>query len=195
MPDPEISKLRRLSLGLGLIVLLWAAAGVTLDATPSIQTFGLPLRISRPDLFPACLAVLAVIAALRYYYYGLMLGTSPYRRRRDLLDGLAPAKGRRPTHMYWGHTSFESTPWRSEFDKQESLAANLVQSFPKFARARVIAAVTSDSFFGDDGESHRSYAVVVTIPIRCRLAALLEDLDYTAPVWFPALAVVFLLLK
>jgi hypothetical protein len=53
----------------------------------------------------------------------------------------------------------------------------------------------SDQFFDDKGELHNSFAVAVTIPVRCRLAALMEDLDYTSPVWIPVFAVAFLLLR
>lgn len=184
MPDPEISRLRRFCLGLALVVLTWGLAGVSLDPDAHIQPFGLPFRISRPDLLPLGLALGALYAMARYYYYALMLGPSPYRRRRDLLNHLVPEGGKRPVPTYWGHTSFHSTPWHHDHDRVEHIAKDLANAFPKFARARVLAEVAGAQSVDDEGEVYTTYAVAVTIPVRCRLAALFEDIDYTSPVWF-----------
>jgi hypothetical protein len=189
--DPgELWRLRRFSLGVGLVLLTWSLAGVTIGAEPRIAPLGLPLQIARPDLVPVGLALAAVYGTARYFYYALSFGPSPYRVRRELLDQLRyETPGRLGAYpipaTYLGATEFSSTPSWSEREKVEQLAADLRAAFPKFARARVQAEIETSTSFDEDGDQHPSYSVKVSIPLRCRIAAVLEDIDYTAPVWFP----------
>ena len=74
------------------------------------------------------------------------------------------------------------------------LAAELQEAFPKFAKARVKAEVIQSPSTDDNGEVHWSFAAKVTIPIRCRVGALIEDLDYTLPIWLNVAALGALLL-
>jgi hypothetical protein len=46
-----------------------------------------------------------------------------------------------------------------------------------------------------DGDEYISWHVMVTIPLRCRLAALFQDLDHSAPVWFPLMSAAFYALR
>src|SRR5687768_10077766 len=90
----ELWRLRRFSLGTGLVLLTWSLAGIALSPEPRITPFGLPLVVARPALIPVGLALAAAYGALRYFYYALSLGPSPFRVRRDLLDKL---RGRSPS--------------------------------------------------------------------------------------------------
>lgn len=194
----ELWRLRRFSLGAGLVLFTWSLAGIALSPEPRITPFGLPLLIAEPRLLPVGLALAAAYGAVRYFYYAISLGPSPFRVRRDLLDRL---RGRSPTQSisrferprtYLNRlTKLAATPWTSDYMEMEQLAAEFRAAFPKFALARVQAKVKGDTLFDDDGDEHRVYSLDVTIPMRCQLAAMLQDIDYTAPVWFPIASIVY----
>jgi hypothetical protein len=59
----------------------------------------------------------------------------------------------------------------------------LNELFPAFAGARVMTRWNYES-----PVPPMQVRLFVVIPKRCRLAALLEDVDYSAPVWFNILA-------
>lgn len=59
----------------------------------------------------------------------------------------------------------------------------LEELFPAFAGARIMTRWNYES-----PEPPMQVRLFVVIPNRCRLAALLEDVDYSAPVWFNLLA-------
>lgn len=189
----ELERLRRFSLSMALILLTLAIAGVTLEPGARISPLGFPLQLARPDLLPIGIAVAAFYGMIRFLYYGVMLGTSPYRKRRDILDSLY-AEGKGPgknVRSYFGPTRFTTTPRHWDRDRVERQAAEIPNSFPKFAGARVSVTVVSDTVADEAGDPLPSHAVELEIPVRCRLAALFQDLDYTAPVWVPLLALLF----
>ncbi|MFC1627534.1 hypothetical protein ACFL3H_00300 [Gemmatimonadota bacterium] len=177
---------------MGLIVLIWALAGVSLDTTSPMTTLGVPYRLDRPDVIPIGLIIAALYGVFRYYYYAMMLGLSPYRIRRDILDELWSKEDKKPgiAHTYWGPVEFTSSHSYSDRSKVDPLAQRIEISFPKFARARVLASVEGEeSFAPPDGDEYISYHVNVNIPVRCRVAALFQDIDYALPVWFPMLSI------
>lgn len=195
---PDLGALRRLALVVGVLAITWALAGITLVADSPVTLFGVPFRITRGDLLPVGLALASFYLLVRFYYYGMMLGTSPYRMRRDILDELVVEwtdSGERPkgkVTMYGGPTRFTTTPWRSDHALVQEKAGELRGAFPKVWNARVAAEVSSSRSFDDDGEEYWTHAVTVTIPIRCRIGALVEDVDYTLPVWLNTVALLLL---
>jgi hypothetical protein len=84
----HIEKLRRFALAVGLIVLTRAVAGISFAEGATVTVLGIPFRVARPDLLPFGFAAAAAYGALRFHYYAIMLATSPYRQRSDLLDSL-----------------------------------------------------------------------------------------------------------
>lgn len=197
MQEVELYRLRRFSLGMGLLVLIWTLAGVSLEQQARIAPFGLPFSVARPDLVPLGLVLATLYGVIRYFYYGLMLGPSPYRIRRDLLDQLTPKtdSNKQKIPMYWGHTHFESTPWHTDRGRIEHLAQEIGRVFPKFAHARVVAKAKDETAVNNVGRDYTIWAAEVTIPVRCRLAALFQDLDYISPVWFPLLALLVMAVR
>jgi len=194
----ELWRLRRFALGSGLLLFVWSVAGIALLPDPRISVFGLPLAVARPRLFPIGLALAATYGALRYFYYAISLGPSPYRIRRDLLDNL---RGRPHGHrvgpyqaprVFLGRmTEINVSPWSDKRGEMETLADQLRRAFPRFLLAHVNADVVSDPSVDENGNVYLSYSVAVTIPARCKLAAFFLDVDYTAAVWFPALALAY----
>lgn len=201
MDDTHLERLRKFALTAGLLLITYVAAGITVEPHTRVTAFGVPFFLSRPNLLPAGLALASLCGAARFYYYGLMLATSPRRKRRDLIDGLTlhadeygkPVKGGiltsgRQISMYWGPRKFNTSPWHFDRELVEKRAAVFDNTFPKFAGARASARVVTETFTDYDGETHPGYSVEVVIPLRCRAAGIFEDLDYTAPVWLNALA-------
>jgi hypothetical protein len=64
----------------------------------------------------------------------------------------------------------------------------VLDSFPGFGSRRPQAKITPLHLAGDDGEPYTAWVAEVEIPRVSRLAAGLQDVDYTAPVWANLLA-------
>lgn len=91
MQSEDLHRLRNFAITTGLVLLTYTAAGISIDPHAQISTFGVQIQIQRPELLPIGLALVSAYATLRFYYYAMMLGTSPHRRRRDILDTLLHA--------------------------------------------------------------------------------------------------------
>lgn len=155
---------------------------------------GFVFRVSQPELLPIGLVLVSFYSFVSYGYYAFMLAMSPYRTRRDIINELnswepeftAGSK----VNMYFGPTKFETSPWYSDREMAQSYVDNLPNAFPKVLGARVSAKIISDQRVDYDGEVCRTYAVEIEIPIRCRLAAVLQDVDYSMPMWLNAVALI-----
>ncbi|MBI2492473.1 MAG: hypothetical protein HYV94_10310 [Candidatus Rokubacteria bacterium] len=77
----------------------------------------------------------------------------------------------------------------------EQRAAAFDNAFPKFVGGRASAKLTQDTSHNDDGEEYQTYSVDVIIPRRCRVAAIFEDVDYAAPSWLNATALLLFVWK
>jgi hypothetical protein len=197
MSSSELDRLRKLPLASAVILLTWSLAGISFVMPTHMDFVGIPILITRPELLPVGLAVTSLYGAAKYHYYATMLASSPYRRRRDILDQLRPVAERsgKIAPTYWGPTSFQSSLSYSDQQTAKTHANTITSAFPKFARARVESDFLEAYTSLEDGTEHRSWSLFVTIPLRCRVAAFLEDLDYAAPVWFPLLAVTLYVLR
>ncbi len=49
---------------------------------------------------------------------------------------------------------------------------------------------SSESFTEDGDSAGMSYDVKVVIPLRCRAAAIVQDIDYASPVWLNLLSLI-----
>lgn len=195
MDSQHLEKLRRFALLAGLALLTYVAAGVAVD--PKLAAFGVSFTIARPEWLPVALVVSSSWGTIRYWYYGMMLGASPYRVRRDAIDALFvespnPPLGATPkgatVWMYFGPRTFRSSPWTPSRQDQARNADTLTRMFPKFLRARVTAKVVRREGYDDEGREVAYYAIEVTIPKRCRVGAAVEDFDYALPVTLNAVA-------
>ena len=139
----DIEKLRKLALLGAILLFSFSAAGIQLDADSKATIFGIPFKISSPELLPVGLIVLSVYGMVRYYYYAIMLSASPYRQRRDILHTFH-AEGGYGTYkgsVYSGPSNFSSTPLvRDRKDLEPQLAA-LMALFPKIGTVRPSGAI------------------------------------------------------
>ena len=81
----DIEKLRKFALLGAILLFSFSVAGIQLDANSKATIFGIPFKISSPEMLPLGLIVLSVYGMVRYYYYAIMLSASPYRQRKDIL--------------------------------------------------------------------------------------------------------------
>ncbi|OPY72638.1 MAG: hypothetical protein A4E64_02897 [Syntrophorhabdus sp. PtaU1.Bin058] len=196
MNEPNIEKLRRFALAVALIVLTYSVAGISLGPESKISVLGMTFKVSRPELLPIGLLMASVCVVLRFYYYGFMLNRSPYRLRRDAIDGLIDTTPRvsrtrkRKISVYFSSaTEFDSLVWESNRTKVEKYVEDFPNLFPKFARARASAQINSEPSYTENGDpAGPMYSAKVVIPIRCRMAAIFQDIDYASPVWLNAIS-------
>ena len=184
----DLARMRRFAFTTGLALLTYVIAGVSIPAPASVSAFGLRVQIQQPGLLPIALALAALYASMRYYYYALMLADGPFRRRRNLLDGLVfegpPIKvGPFPSAgTYFGPSKLSTTPSYHDHKIVAEQAEMLRKAFPKFLGGRVKAKPEYSETTDDEGNTEPIWSVACEIPARCRLACLLEDLDYVLPI-------------
>lgn len=223
---PDHQSVRRFSLTLGLVLLSYSIAGISLRPDTEINVLGLPFQINHPQLLPYVLLATTVYGALRYYFYCILLAKTPYSIRRETLDRLVHhirmEDGLQVTQLrsfgvYLGPTNFElgpKSPWMYKRDRKAgegeppreepgawsvtidssgipvmpeegvSFQREIQSLFPTFAGAQVWSRWNYES-----SEPPMRVRLYVVIPNRCRLAAIFEDLDYTAPVWLSLAAI------
>jgi hypothetical protein len=204
MHAPDIEKLRRFALTIALITLTYSVAGISLKPDSGISVIGLTFQVSRPLFLPIGLVIASFCSLIRFYYYGLMLKKSPYRVRRDVIDGLHCADSRyigrrktwrgivkrKPVPVYFGPTEFTASIYESDRTKVEAYIASFPEACPKFARARPSLKIQGSESFTEDGEPDGvMYTAKVVIPIRCRIAAIIQDIDYSSPIWLNSISI------
>lgn len=79
--NPDLEKLRRFALAVGLILITYSIAAVELATGETIHPLGLPLKINRPEYLGIGLAIASFWGMARYFYYAL-LGTRLALRKR-----------------------------------------------------------------------------------------------------------------
>ncbi len=171
---PELQKLRRFALAIGVILITYSLAGVTLEAPAKISPLGIPLTIHRPDLLPAGLALASVYSMLRYIYYGAMLSESPARRRR-----------------FWRRKPLYHTPPAVELDMQawRKRWSEIGDNFPKVMGRIAAHRIEKRDRKNEDGRTVAVESMIPIIPWPVRIAARLEEADYFAPIWVNLLAI------
>ena len=70
-----------------------------------------------------------------------------------------------------------------EYDEVEEELHTIIGAFPKLGKKRVFGRIKSHHGCDDRGDTYIVYYAEIEIPFVCRLAALAQDIDYTAPVW------------
>lgn len=186
--EPDIEKLRRFSLAIALIILTYSVAGISLEPNSSISLIGLTFRVLRPDLLPIGLIIASIYSTTSFYYYGFMLKKSPYRVRRDVLNGLycfeRPYMTGKKIPMYFGGpTEFETRLSAEDPTRIQQYVDSFPEAFPKFGGASPSLQLQQEQAQTTQGKSVTTYSAKVVIPKRCRFAAIVQDIDYSLPVW------------
>lgn len=182
---PDLEKMRRFSLLAAIVLFVYSAAGIQPEQAGKISLLGFPFTISSTELIPIGLVALSVYALVRFYYYGMMLYSTPFKIRRDLIkklhaeDGYGTYKG----SVYFGPNRFSTTPLVHERTDVEPQVEKIIAAFPKLGRRRPEGKIVSHQVTDEDGEPYTVWEAQLSIPVTCRLAAFFQDVDYTAPIW------------
>jgi hypothetical protein len=182
---PDIERLRKFSLLSALVLIGYVAAGVQLQPGAQISVLGVPFIISRPEFLPLALILTSCYGLIRWFYYAMMLNHSPHRRRKDLLEKMHPEGGRGTYKgsVFFGPSIYSTTPSTPNRADAEKEIVEVVGVFPKVWNIRAKGTIESQMVCDDVGEPYAIFEAKIAVPIACRLAAFLQDLDYTAPFW------------
>jgi hypothetical protein len=192
--EPDLQKLRRFALAVALIVLTYSVAGIRLEPDCEISVIGMTFKVSRPELLPIGLVIASVFTTLRFYYYGFMLKKSPYRSRRDALDRLyvTPSEvNKKKIPIYFGKSTEFETELYGTLKKVTADIECFQNLFPKFAQAKVSVKGLPERSNSEESTSY-IWTLKMVIPIRCKLAAMFQDIDFSSPVWLNLVALGFL---
>ena len=184
---PDLDKLRRFALVIGLILITYSVAAVELDTAETIEPLGLPLKINDPVYLGIGLVIASFWGMVRFLYYGVYKKQSPGRIRRNRLAKLRH-----------GLSGEDKPRFQSEKDA-ERYADNFRELFPRLPGFRITATtepvvMTIQTNLGEAGAEYRSeneFGRVVTnvkIPFIFHLAAWIEGADYFAPIWLNIVA-------
>lgn len=194
--SPDIERLRKFSLATALLLFAYVAAGVTLPTGAQVSVLGIPFVIARPEYLLRALILASVYGLVRYFYYGVMLHDTPHRRRKDLLGKLHPSGGHGTYggSVFFGPSTYSTTPSTPDRASVEEELENVIESFPKVWSLRATGTIEHQMVCDVDSEPYPIFSANITVPVICRLTALMQDIDYTAPVWLNLLAFLFVVI-
>ena len=167
--EPDLQKLRRFALAIGLILITYGLAGVRFVPGEIVRPLGLPLAISDPGLVPIGLVLASIYSAARFFYYGVLMSDTPKQKRKRHLE--AATQNIKSSH-----------PNKELLVRQLD---TLDSSYPKGYQVAPIFPLDPNSDYGDVKD------VNIDIAYHRRALASLHGIDYWAPVWFNVAAVVF----
>ena len=168
---PDLYRLRRFALAVGLVLFTYSLAAVELDMGETIRPLGVPLTVNSPEWLGIGLAVASLYALARFWYYGMATTTTPAAKRRSRLGELGV------TRRYKIDNSWRAFP--SDLRSQRDLVADV---FPRIPGTRI------KLFPEPPGGGTIMKIECIEIPLLLRLAARLQDVDYTAPIWVNGIA-------
>jgi len=183
----QLQKLRRFSLALGVILFSYVVIGFEPVITEGKARINFPLmafNVERHDFIPIGIALGSFWGMLLFWYYGFMVNRSPYRRRKELLGG---AKRLNAEHNY-------GVDGLSDSEVLEHHQA-LIELYPRFLARDILFKVTETQLkttrqktHGETEEFPAKSRVEFGITERQIVVARFRDVDYSAPIWVNAIA-------
>jgi len=168
---PDLQKLRRFALIIGLVLISYSLAGVELKQNEPFTPLGLPLVISRPNLVPIALILASVYTAARFFFYGVLIAGTPKRRLEELTQQLEQRVNK--VQLAWT---------QEEIEKIEDIKEALKSVVPSpWSRTHVI-----DSF-GSNLPALEDF--LNKLPWKYGVAMFVQNSDYVSPVWVNIVAV------
>jgi len=125
---PDLAKIRRFAIGAALALLGYSVLGVEIQDSTGPAVFGLTFKIGNSDSLPFILLIVAFYSSWRYYFYAFMAASSPFRKRRQLIQDLVPLG-----HPLEGEIlRFNHFVWRSPFGVYVGARRFQATSDPRF---------------------------------------------------------------
>lgn len=174
--SPDLEKLRRFALAIGLVLITYSLAAVELDVGETIHPLGIPLRINDPKSLGIGLMLVSLYAGVSFVMYGTWLTESPTHKRR----------------MYRYYDPQDPYLVRSGEERQR-FEERFSALFPRIRGSEAKVNVTWASNVDDKSDVLEVEGFL--IPKIVDRAARLDELNYFAPIWVNVLAVVLWLYR
>ncbi|TAJ10408.1 MAG: hypothetical protein EPO61_02930 [Nitrospirae bacterium] len=172
--DQDLSRLRRFALTVGVILIVYIASGIELPNKPTVIVFGTPLDVTKPKFFELGLLLISLYATLRYWYHSWIQNPSPSRIRRRLRRG------------EFGLVRFV---------KDENELTNMIRRYlPGMEQKFTIRTSTRAEASGLFQVCKVEGKELLQIPWKTRLWSVIDNLDYTAPLWINGIGIILFLL-
>jgi len=171
----DIIKLRRFSLAFGLLLFTFSVAGVEIDSPAKISPLGIPLVIKQLNLFGISLVLGSLYSLLRYWYYGVLIGLSPRKARKRLIEGTL-IDGATTVNGSNDSPSTQINHFREEAQRQVD---SYFPTIPGLSKLEIRV----------QGDGCQYRIELPTIPFNTKLLIFLHDVDYYAPIWVNLIAI------
>lgn len=166
---PDLQKLRRFALAIGLVLLTYSLAAVELDTGEPIRLLIVPLKFDRPEWLPIGLVLASLYAAARYWYYGISIREAPWALRfrfLSLVKVKKAAKREEPTSMIGTN------------DLCELLKNQALSVFPGLRNDSIVIMPPE----GTHKEAENRWRLIFNEDPTADWRTFLHDVDYIAPI-------------
>ena len=170
MKQPDIEKLRRFSLGSGLVLITYFVAIVKPSSAVSFPFLGLTFNIMNPKYISIGFILASIYGLIRYSLYGMIIERSPSKTRKQLLSGKLVKD------------AYEINV-QSKNDVDDVLK-KLEYAFPSISKDG--GGIEVNEFMAPLFKEQRvsiSYRIRYKPTRRTNMLAICHDIDYTAPIW------------
>ena len=180
--ERDLVKLRRFALAIGLILITYVLAEVRIGPQPKWAPLGIEFIIGNPKLIPIGLAFASLYQGLSFLFYGMLRIDPPWVARKK---ELAKATGDRMSSSgYWLAKHPVTADPKLVRNMQNWLSEH---SYPHVDWSRF----RPETFKNAEGVD----SLRLVVPFYAKLYVFLDDLDFSAPVWVNALALLLLGLR
>ncbi len=165
MDEVDISKIRRFSLFISIMLLIYASTDMHLQKN-ELKILNNIFYFDKQWLIPFILFFLTIYGILRFFYYGVISNTHPVEARKILKADKVPVEG-------WDDISIDGGgAQKTEFDMKRRQIYN--QQLAKF-------------FPGITIREGRNWKEQINFYVRFK--CFIHDLDYYAPIWVGVISV------
>ncbi len=163
--DPELPRLRRFTLLVGLILWAYLLAGGSVDKMLQVPALGLTLTFTRAHVLEWGLVLISLYASARYGYHSLVKSLTPWKARKLLETGqFGPMR----------------IPPSNQAPETRAIASRYL---PGFDGVSIVKRLSQDyGFIGASGAGK--------YPRKVRIWIALDNMDYTAPLWVNGSAII-----
>ncbi len=175
MDEQSLFKSRRFSLLMGLFLIVYSIAGVSVRLDENVTIFGIPLIINYPNLVGFGFLLASIYSTSRYLFYGIIIGITPKKARENLLNNRLPNGNRISTESV-------SSAYRDIESCRDGVTQEVKKYFPEVKPFRETKCKVSQEgkFYKFEIDYSKSTAVL----------AWLQGFDHWLPIWVKIAAII-----
>lgn len=169
MMNPDLTKLRRFSLTIALLLITYSLAIIELPDKISLSFLGAGAKVDS-DWLPIGLMLASLYSIFQFYFYGVLLSVTPWKARRILRTSCAVSD-----------ISFLMDSPKLLGKAGDVIRSDIAKYFPGV------------SFSAGFRLTHTGYEMEFTVPetTKTTLYGGIRNVDYAAPIWLNAIALGF----